>query len=170
MAVSIIQIEKEVVIDICGKSTDVFNNLFFYSDNRNSQNLTKRAILRSNFTAVVGSCGAKNKKMVLTNVVQDAILYLNMNCQHMLQKFPYPNIQGLYLESNFVTLACCFELGWVTTETLHVIISLLKTFVIVETESSKPSHGRKMSFLTNHFYILQMFPTSFDTFLENDVI
>ena len=31
--------------------------------------------------------------MVFTNVVQDAILYLNMKNQHMLQKFPYPNNQ-----------------------------------------------------------------------------
>ena len=38
----------------------------------------------------MGPCGAINQKMVLTNVVQDAILYLKMNCQHMLQKFPYP--------------------------------------------------------------------------------
>ena len=55
--------------------------------------------MRSNFTAVVGLCGAKNQKMVLTNVVQDAILYLNMNCQHVLQKFPYP------------TTGCLFRLG-----------------------------------------------------------
>ena len=40
----------------------------------------------------VGPCGAKNHKMVLTNVVQDAILYLKMNSQHMLQRFPYPTI------------------------------------------------------------------------------
>ena len=36
-------------------------------------------------------CGTKNQKMVLTNIVLDAILYLKMNYQHMLQKFPYPN-------------------------------------------------------------------------------
>ena len=64
-----------------------------YSDNRNSKNLRKRAILGSNFTAVVGPCGAKNQKMVLTNVVQDDILYLKLNYQHMLQKFPYPTKQ-----------------------------------------------------------------------------
>ena len=46
----------------------------------------------SNFTAVVGPCGAKNQKMVLTNVVQDAVLYLNMKNQHVLQKFPYPTV------------------------------------------------------------------------------
>ena len=34
--------------------------------------------------------GQKNQKMVLTNIVQDATLYLKMNYQHMLQKFPYP--------------------------------------------------------------------------------
>ena len=44
-----------------------------------------------NFGVPVGPCGAKNQKMVLTNVVQEAILYLRMNYQHMLQKFPYPN-------------------------------------------------------------------------------
>ena len=38
-------------------------------------------------------CGAKNKKIVLTNVVQDAIIYLRMNYRHMLQKFPYPNVE-----------------------------------------------------------------------------
>ena len=49
----------------------------------------------SNFGVLVGPCGAKNQKMVLTNVVQDAILYLKLNYQHMLQKFPYPIIQHL---------------------------------------------------------------------------
>jgi hypothetical protein len=43
----------------------------------------KSAILGSNLTDLVGPCGAKNQKMVLTNVVQDAILYLKMNYQHM---------------------------------------------------------------------------------------
>ena len=33
--------------------------------------------------------GAMNHKMALTNIVQDAILYLKMNYQHILQKFPY---------------------------------------------------------------------------------
>ena len=39
LAVSIIGIRKDVVIDMCGQYTDVYNNIFFYSDNRNSQNL-----------------------------------------------------------------------------------------------------------------------------------
>ena len=55
--------------------------------------ILKSAIFGSNFGVRVGPCGAKNQKMVLTNVVQDAILYLNMKNQPMLQKFPYPNVQ-----------------------------------------------------------------------------
>ena len=38
--------------------------------------------------------GQKIKKMVLTNIVQDAILYLKMIYQHLLQKFPYPTLQA----------------------------------------------------------------------------
>ena len=70
LAVSIIGIKNDVVIDMCGKYTDVNNNIFFHSDNRNSQTLSKSAILGSNFGVLVGPCGAKNQKMVLTNVVE----------------------------------------------------------------------------------------------------
>ena len=44
----------------------------------------------SNLTDPVGQCGAKNQKMVLTNFVQNDILCLKMNYQHMLQKLSYP--------------------------------------------------------------------------------
>ena len=47
----------------------------------------------------MGPYGAKNQKMVLTNVAQDAILYFKMNCQHMLQKFPYPTAHRPELET-----------------------------------------------------------------------
>ena len=63
----------------------------------------------SNFTAVVGPCGAKNQKMVLTNVVQDDILYLKMNCQHILQKFPYPNNHQYKSESILVHVLVLFH-------------------------------------------------------------
>ena len=43
----------------------------------------------------MGPCGAKNHKMVLTNIVQDAILYLEMKNQHVLQKLPYPTVHLL---------------------------------------------------------------------------
>ena len=35
---------------------------------------------------------ARNQKIVLINVDQDAILYLPVNYQHVLKKFPNPNI------------------------------------------------------------------------------
>ena len=35
--------------------------------------------------------GATNQKMILTNIVQVAILYLRMKYQHVLKKFPSPN-------------------------------------------------------------------------------
>jgi len=40
--------------------------------------------------------GQKNQKMVLTNIVQDANLYLKMNYQHILQKIPIPYFRSLY--------------------------------------------------------------------------
>ena len=52
----------------------------------------------SNFETTLDPEFAKNQKMVLTNVVQDAILYLNMKNQPMLQKFPYPTDQSTVKE------------------------------------------------------------------------
>ena len=46
----------------------------------------------TNFGGTLEAAGAINQKMVLTNIAQDAILYLKMNYQHMLQKFPYSNV------------------------------------------------------------------------------
>ena len=101
LAVStIIGMKKDVVIDIGIFSTHVYNNIFFYSDNRKSQNLKKSAILGSNFGVLVGPIGAKNQKMVLTNAVQDGILYLNMKNQHMLQKFPYPSKHTIQIQKH----------------------------------------------------------------------
>ena len=51
----------------------------------------------SNFEVTLDPEFAKNQKMVLTNVVPDAILYLDMKNQPMLQKFPYPNIHTVLM-------------------------------------------------------------------------
>ena len=39
---------------------------------------------------------ARNQKIVLIKVDQDIILFLRVNHQHVLKKFPDPNIQNRY--------------------------------------------------------------------------
>ena len=42
---------------------------------------------------------ARNQKIVLVNVDQDAILYLRVNYQHVLKKFPNPNVRYVRFDS-----------------------------------------------------------------------
>ena len=42
---------------------------------------------------ILGLASAINHKLVLTNIVQDAIFYLRMNYQRVLKKIPNPNPQ-----------------------------------------------------------------------------
>ena len=48
-------------------------------------------LLWINLSVTQDVAGAINQKMILTNIVQDAILYLRMKYQHVLKKFPNPN-------------------------------------------------------------------------------
>ena len=63
----------------------------FYLDKKKRQNPVTRAILVTTLKVILERIAAINHKMVLTNIVQDAILYLRMKYQHVLKKFPNPN-------------------------------------------------------------------------------
>ena len=52
-----------------------------------------RAHLCTNFEVTPDPEFARNQKIVLINVDQDAILYLRVNYQHVLKKFPNPNMR-----------------------------------------------------------------------------
>ena len=52
--------------------------------------LLQRAHLCTNFYVTLDPEFARNQKIVLTNVDQDAILYLRVKYQHVLEKFPNP--------------------------------------------------------------------------------
>ena len=47
-------------------------------------------VIWSNFDVTLDPEFARNQKIVLINVDQDAILYLRVNYQHVLEKFPNP--------------------------------------------------------------------------------
>ena len=52
--------------------------------------LRQRAHLCTNFEVTLDPEFARNQKIVLINVDQDVILYLRVNYQHVLKKFPNP--------------------------------------------------------------------------------
>ena len=52
-----------------------------------------RAHLCTNFEVTLDPEFARNQKIVLINVDQDAILYLWVNYQHVLKKFPNPSVK-----------------------------------------------------------------------------
>ena len=86
----------------------------------------------SNFSAVVGPCGAKNQKMVLTNVVQDDIFCLKMKNQHVLQKIPYPNVQ-------FSLLKMCIQhlkTDQTANSCLHTLSSSIENGLISEQQTT----------------------------------
>ena len=63
-------------------------------DQISSKKKLLNGLLCSTFKSFVGGYFANNLKVVLINVDQDAILYLRVNYQHVLKKFPYPS-EGL---------------------------------------------------------------------------
>ena len=66
------------------------NSGVFHSGNINRQKHQTRAILVAAQKGILEKIAAINHKMVLTNIVQDAILYSRMNYLPVLKKFPNP--------------------------------------------------------------------------------